>query len=342
MKIEASQKAPKTAVDGVLLIDKSPGPTSHFVVSQIKRILRPERIGHLGTLDPFASGLLPILLGGATKLSDEAMDNKKGYLFRIQLGQETDTLDLSGRVVETSDHKVLSAELVEEALEEFRGTIRQVPPAYSALKKDGRPLYEYMRAEGKLPFDLEEKARNVNIYGLRLMGFDPAAQTIDLEAICSKGTYVRCLARDIARALGSVGHCTHLRRHIIEPWQVSGAHVFLGSELENTSAAETLLPHIQSPSSMVPQLPLLICEDEFVHTRVTSGNPVMVPSLEMIKSQKSDSPLGPITERSGLLKEGRCLFQTRFGLQYLAEYTIVENTLMLRPQKKTQSAAPPP
>lgn len=146
------------------MIDKPAGVTSHAVVSFVRKALGISRVGHLGTLDPFASGLLPILVGGFTRMSDELMEGDKGYLFTIQFGSETDTLDPQGTVIASSPlAETLSLVQIEGALEKLRGKIFQTPPAYSALKHKGRPLYEYMRTQGKLDFDIVEKIGRAHV-----------------------------------------------------------------------------------------------------------------------------------------------------------------------------------
>ena len=206
----------------LILIDKPEGPTSHAVVSVIKRILGAEKVGHLGTLDPFASGLLPVLVGNTARLADEAMDGEKGYRLSIELGRETDTLDPTGRVVaEAPLPSRLSEDIIEGILASFRGRIEQTPPVYSALKMNGMPLYEHMRATGRLPMDIESKRRSVMIHSLALVSFSP--NSLCLRVVCSKGTYIRSLARDIGKALNSVGICKTLRREWVEPWHVDSA-----------------------------------------------------------------------------------------------------------------------
>jgi tRNA pseudouridine55 synthase len=191
-------------------------------VSAIKRSLAVDKVGHLGTLDPFASGLLPVLIGNTARLADEAMDGEKGYLFTIGLGRETDTLDPTGRVVAEAPLPAdLSQQLIDKTLQLFTGQIEQVPPVYSALKMNGMPLYEHMRASGKLPVDIESKRRTVTIHSIKVVDF--SSETIALRVVCSKGTYVRSLARDIAKALGTVGTCVQLRREWVEPWHVDTA-----------------------------------------------------------------------------------------------------------------------
>jgi tRNA pseudouridine55 synthase len=325
-------------IDGVLIIDKPEGPTSHHIVAQIKRLLSPERIGHLGTLDPFASGLLPIMLGGATKLADEAMEASKGYLFRISLGIETDTLDPSGQTTKTSDFRVTSVEKVSLALSKFVGKIRQVPPAYSALKKDGRPLYEYMRAEGKLPFDLEEKARFVEVFEMNLRTFSEEMQFIDLEVICAKGTYVRCLARDIANELGTVGHCSQLRRHRVGHWLTEQSYTVPGQSLSEID----LLSHLQPAHNIAPELRVFKCIDANVHQRLLSGNPLTISDFQrsiQLASHVENTFETNQTEEIPMTGFGKCIFEGLYGLQYLAEYSIVDSTFELRPRKKIQSSA---
>jgi tRNA pseudouridine55 synthase len=338
-------KPTQNPIDGFLLIHKPEGPTSHHVVNHIKRTLHPERIGHLGTLDPFASGVLPIMLGGATKLADTAMDQQKGYLFEVALGCETDTLDPSGRVVRDStmvSHTSFEPTHINKILAAFRGDVAQVPPAYSALKKDGRPLYEYMRAEGKLPFDIAEKSRTVHIASLQFLGVgEPVGQpplglseeatfdfssrpTLRFEVICTKGTYVRCLARDIALALGTFGFCARLCRHEVGPWPLRNALAWTPD-----LTAQDYFSAIQEPQFMAPHLPVIDDHSSQNFERLAAGNGFEL-EFEPFRSILNGAPL-----------TGKCLFSSK-SLQYLADYTIVGNTLNLQPRKKIRSAGKVP
>ena len=195
---------------GWIILDKPVGIGSTQCVSAVKRALREAgqpktRVGHGGTLDPLASGVLPIALGEATKLAGRMLDATKDYEFTISFGEETDTLDAEGRIVATSETRP-SIEQVEAVLPGFTGAIEQVPPAYSALKIEGKPAYARARA-GEM---LEMTPRKVTVHAFALLSAETNEAT--LAASVSKGTYIRSLARDIARALDTVGHVTMLRR----------------------------------------------------------------------------------------------------------------------------------
>jgi tRNA pseudouridine55 synthase len=201
---------------GLIVIDKPEGPTSHDVVGRVRRILHETRVGHAGTLDPLASGVLPIALGEATKLAGRLLDATKAYEFAIRFGEGTDTLDAEGQVTETSDHRPTQEE-VAAILPRFTGSIEQVPPAYSALKIDGKPAYERSRAGETV----EMKPRTVTVHELHVV--DSSADQATLSATVSKGTYIRSLARDMATALGTVGHVGMLRRTRAGPFTLDQA-----------------------------------------------------------------------------------------------------------------------
>jgi tRNA pseudouridine55 synthase len=209
---------------GWLIIDKPVGPGSTQIVSAVKRALKsggyPKlKVGHGGTLDPLASGVLPVALGEATKLSRRMLDADKIYDFTIGFGTETDTLDGEGEVIATSEIRP-SEQAIKAVLARFTGPIEQVPPAYSALKIEGKPAYARARA-GE---ELEMKARSVVIRSLTLAtGRSELLSSTTLTARVSKGTYIRSLARDIARALGTVGHVTMLRRVKAGPFALEQA-----------------------------------------------------------------------------------------------------------------------
>lgn len=204
-------KTAKSIVSGVLLIDKPQGMTSQQVVSKVKYLLKSDmhdskKAGHTGTLDPMATGLLPICLGEATKFSHYQLDAIKSYQAIIKLGEQTDTGDGEGQIITTSPVPNVTQAMLQSVTEQFLGEIMQVPPMYSALKKDGKKLYELAR-EG---IEVERAARPLIIYELSLTPLSD--QQLQLTVTCSKGTYVRVLAEDIAKALGTLGHLTALRR----------------------------------------------------------------------------------------------------------------------------------
>ncbi|WP_066805337.1 tRNA pseudouridine(55) synthase TruB [Moraxella oblonga] len=201
----------KKIVSGVLLLDKPNGISSHTALNQAKRLfMSPQfdskKAGHTGTLDPMATGLLPICLGEATKFSSFGLDADKGYHAVIRLGEQTDTGDKEGEVAKILPTPTFTQDDLNDIAQTFTGEQQQIPPMYSALKKDGKKLYEYAR-EG---IDVERQARPIVIHWLTLTKIDE--QHIALHVICSKGTYVRVLGEDIAKKLGTVGHLTALHR----------------------------------------------------------------------------------------------------------------------------------
>jgi tRNA pseudouridine55 synthase len=215
-------------VNGVLLLDKPVGVTSNRALQMARRLLNAQKAGHTGTLDPLASGLLPVLLGEATKFSADLLDADKSYRATVQLGVTTTTGDAEGEVVERKP-VVLGSDAVVDALARFTGTIEQVPPMHSALKREGRPLYELARAG----VEVERAPRSVRIHGLRLVG--QSGDTLVVDVDCSKGTYVRVLAEDIGRALGCGAHLAALRRTAVGPLSLDDAvemPVLEGMEIE--------------------------------------------------------------------------------------------------------------
>jgi len=198
-------KKPRDLVDGVLLLDKPVGLSSNDALIKAKRVLNAKKAGHTGTLDPFATGLLPLCFGEATKFSQDLLEADKSYEATVHLGIKTTTGDTEGEALETRAVDV-SIEQIEAALARYRGPILQVPPMYSALKRDGKALYEYAR-EG---ITLEREARPVTIHALSLVEY--AAPFLTIRVTCSKGTYVRVLGEDIGAALGCGAHLNALRR----------------------------------------------------------------------------------------------------------------------------------
>lgn len=213
-------RLPRRDVHGVLLLDKPLGLSSNDALVRAKRLLRANKAGHTGTLDPLATGLLPLCFGEATKFSQDLLDADKTYEAVVRLGATTTTGDAEGDVVTerpvTCDRAALDA-----AIDRFTGPIEQVPPMYSALKKDGRPLYEYARAGQTV----ERAARQVTIHAIAVLDADLQGATLGftMRVTCSKGTYIRTLAEDIGEALGCGAHLTGLRRTAVGDLTLDGA-----------------------------------------------------------------------------------------------------------------------
>jgi tRNA pseudouridine55 synthase len=196
-------------VHGVLLLDKPIGFSSNQALQKVKWLLRAEKAGHTGTLDPLATGVLPICFGAATKFSQMHLDADKAYATTLRLGIKTSTADAEGDVIAERPVQVTQEQL-EQVVARFTGPIAQVPPMHSALKKDGKALYEYARAG----IEIEREARHVTIYSIRIVAtrLDAGKPEVDLEVACSKGTYIRTLGEDIGEALGCGAHLSALRR----------------------------------------------------------------------------------------------------------------------------------
>ena len=203
--------------EGVLLIDKPPGPTSHDVVQLVRRKLGLQRVGHAGTLDPMARGLLIVLIGRATKHQQRLQGHEKTYEALLRLGLQTDTADATGAILRQADVPPLSSEGLQEVLATFQGPSSQTPPAYSAVKVHGRPAYWWMRRKRSVALP----ARTITIFELSLL--EASAERIHFRVRCSAGTYVRTLAESIAQRLGTVGHLQELVRLSIGSWHVGQA-----------------------------------------------------------------------------------------------------------------------
>jgi tRNA pseudouridine55 synthase len=254
----------RRAIDGVLLLDKPSGITSNAALQKVRRMFMAEKAGHTGTLDPMATGLLPVCLGEATKFSHLLLDADKRYLATVRLGVSTTTGDLDGaitrRVPVTS-----SRDEVEAVLARFRGPLQQVPPMYSAIKVGGQPLYKLARAGGEVP----RAPRSIVIHGLTLNRLE--GDELELSVSCSKGTYIRVLAEDIGRELGCGASLSGLRRSGVGSFGLSPQAVTL-ERLEGLTAAEreALLLPADALVSSLPRLDLDAAEAR----RLSHGQPV--------------------------------------------------------------------
>ena len=239
-------------IDGVVLLDKPSGMSSQSAVTSVKRLLHAEKAGHTGTLDPMATGLLPVCLGEATKYSQDLLDADKAYLAQLRFGIQTDTGDAQGQIIaekstaEVVDN-VMAKTLIGAILPRFIGDIQQVPPMYSALKRDGKPLYEYARSG----IEIEREARRITIYSIKLLNVQ--WPVIDIEVHCSKGTYIRVLAEDMGHALGCGAHLIGLRRTMV-------GHLSLAQSASLESLQHSA-PQILPVDALLQTLPELTVDD---------------------------------------------------------------------------------
>lgn len=207
-------------MNGIIVINKHKGCTSHDIVYKVKKICN-EKVGHTGTLDPMATGVLPLLIGKGTLCSKYLINHDKIYRATIQLGIETDTLDAEGTIVDTKEvsGEMLNEEYIINILDTFLGKQEQVPPMYSAIKVNGKKLYQYAR-EGK---SIEVQSRNIEIYNIKLLEVNKENKQIKFEVHCSKGTYIRSLCSDISKKIGTIGHMIELQRVQVGEFNISNS-----------------------------------------------------------------------------------------------------------------------
>ena len=240
-------------IHGVFLLDKPQGTSSNDIMQKVKRIFQANKAGHTGALDPLATGMLPICLGEATKFSQFLLDADKRYLVTAKLGERTDTSDAEGQIVETRDVKVKTPEIL-TALEQFRGDILQVPTMFSALKHNGKPLYEYAR-QG---ITVEREARPITIFELNFIEYN--APYLTLEVHCSKGTYIRTLVDDLGEVLGCGAHVTMLRRTAVADYPTEKMldwHALQSlAEQQDLSLLDALLLPMDTAVAKLPALTL--------------------------------------------------------------------------------------
>ena len=244
----SSPKIQRRPVHGVFLLNKPLGISSNAALQKVRWLYRAQKAGHTGALDPLASGLLPICLGEATKFSHFLLDSTKRYQTTIQLGHSTTTGDVEGEVLLEAAVPALTEENILTVLTQFTGDIQQVPPMYSALKKEGRPLYELARKG----IEIERDARPISIYALELLGFTDNSITLDVT--CSKGTYIRVLGEDIAKALGSYGHLTYLHRIQTGHFDLIPSYTLDYLESLSEAEREALLLPVYAPIEHFPQV----------------------------------------------------------------------------------------
>ena len=263
-------RRPRRPVSGVLLLDKPVGWTSNAALQTVKHLYQAAKAGHTGSLDPLASGLLPICLGEATKLSGFLLNADKGYRFTCRLGVTTTTGDAEGEVVAVRPVGPLSRESMEATLRRFVGTIRQIPPMYSALKHNGQPLYKLARKG----MEVERAPREVTVRELHLLRLDD--EELECELRCSKGTYVRTLATDLGEILGCGAHVAALRRTAVEPYDAARMVTLESLREWAEQGLAALDAHLLPPDSAVTQWPAVrVGDDAAFYLR--QGQPVLAP-----------------------------------------------------------------
>ncbi len=302
-------------VNGILVLDKPSGMTSNAALQTVKRLFNAQKAGHTGSLDPLATGVLPICLGEATKLSHYLLDAHKRYRAKCFLGSTTTTGDSEGEILEQNPVAELDKEPLLNLLETFKGRQKQTPPMYSALKYNGRPLYEYARNG----IEIERKSREITIFELNLIDFEWSSDNpdgnpfIELEILCSKGTYIRSLCEDIGRTLGCGAHIAELRRLAAEPFALSQAVTLEQLEQQDnfSQRGQWLLP-VDSAISAFPAVHLSSEEKE----RIAHGNEIDYKALNSHETENTDYRLYfnntlmalAVLDQNGKLKPKRLLF----------------------------------
>lgn len=263
---------------GILNVYKPKGITSHDVVSFVRRKLKMKRIGHTGTLDPLATGVLPVLVGNATKLSDIIMADEKKYIARVVLGVTTDTDDTTGEVIEKKDVSITEEQL-NETIKDFLGEIEQIPPMYSAIKVDGKKLYQLARNG----VEIERKPRKITVYSIDIKNFDGAS--FDMHVHCSKGTYIRALCRDIGAALGTGACMDGLERTMSGVFTKENSYTFeeIEASVDNGKIEELLI----APDEVLREFDAIYATEEYV-TKIKNGIRLRPQQLGIEKYQEDD------------------------------------------------------
>ena len=280
-------------LNGILIINKQKGYTSHDVVAKVKKILNVKKVGHTGTLDPNATGVLPLLLNDGTKLSKYLIEHDKEYIVTLKLGIRTDTLDSEGKILEERKVDSLVLEDTEKILNSFIGKQEQLPPMYSAIKVNGKKLYEYAR-NGE---EVELKPRKIEIYNIELIKIDKDKNEIEFKVDCSKGTYIRSLCVDIANKLGTIGYMKELNRTKVGIFEISDAITI--DELENNKQlANNKLIEMED---LLKSKPKIILEDKNLKQFLNGVKITTNENEDIYKIYKEDGEfLG-----TGLIKENR-------------------------------------
>ncbi len=252
-------------MDGILNIDKPAGKTSYGVVAMVKRLSGERRVGHAGTLDPDATGVLPVCLGQGTRIVEFLVATTKTYRAVIELGIATDTFDAAGKITRRGDPSSIDSDKLQSALVSFRGTIRQTPPMFSALKHRGQPLYKLARAG----ISIERRSRTVEIFRLELVSWQPPVATLEIE--CSKGTYIRSLAHDLGQALGCGAYLKSLIRTRYGIFDIKDAVTL--SQLEEAARCGDWQQYLYPIDSVLGEMPSMVV-DEAGEAAIKKGSPL--------------------------------------------------------------------
>lgn len=253
-------------IDGIFNVLKPPGMTSHDVIAFLRRALNTKKVGHGGTLDPDAAGVLPVFTGTATRLLEFAVEGKKQYLVEVTLGKQTDTGDDSGNVVKEMPVPAFNEEALQKVLQGFLGKQKQLPPMYSAIKINGQKLYQLARKG----VEVERELRDIEVYKLELLHFTESTLTLAVD--CSKGTYIRVLGEDIATALGTCGTMSFLLRTQVGSYTLNASHALQEIAADPTSC-------VAQPVTAVAHLPKLVLTDNQA-ARITNGVRTTVAGTE--------------------------------------------------------------
>jgi tRNA pseudouridine55 synthase len=299
----SAPRSSRQDIDGWVVLDKPVGMTSTHAVSRLKRIFNAKKAGHAGTLDPLASGILPVAFGEATKTVPFVQDGEKAYRFTVRFGAETDTDDSDGKVVAQSDHRPERADIL-ALLPQFTGTIQQVPPAFSAIKIDGERAYDIAR-DGETPL---LSARPVTIHALDLVAADRDEAVF--EARCGKGTYVRAIARDLGRLLGCFGHVTALRRTRVGPFAEADA-VTLSDLAEGAFEAAPM----RRVEAGLMELPRVIV-DRDAAARLRRGQSILLRGADAPMEGSAYAACGGVVIAIGAVEKGELVPGRVFNLPF--------------------------
>ncbi len=291
----SSAKIQRRHISGVFLLNKPLGISSNAALQKVRWLYRAQKAGHTGALDPLASGLLPICLGEATKFSHYLLDSVKRYQTTVFLGHSTTTGDVEGERLLEKAVPPLTEEFIQQVLAQFVGDIQQVPPMYSALKKEGRPLYELARKG----IEIEREARPITIEAIQLLSF--TENSISLDVTCSKGTYIRVLGEDIAKALGTHGHLTYLHRIKTGHFELIPSYTIEYLETLTEAEREALLLPVYSPIDHFPKVQVPEGRAEYFSRGMESNIEHEAASEALVFDGEKCLGLAEITERKRLV-----------------------------------------